>query len=223
MRVVGTPSDERRKESYLQAAARRWKEKNPTSVISYQRQQRQQAESLQRALEVVNLRRPQAFGQGPMGALAMQQASRMMPSSVRAEPSPVELLEEVHKIIDEDRREMQTDQTSLFRQLWSDVNSNVDTTKIIDQTGVGEMRSRGELRQALRDLFEDSEKREYWARRGLTDDQYEAIFKTHPAFLPPGRLPRRGLEQIYERVDYDTALKSQTRAGVGRSYFPENR
>ena len=220
MRVVGTPDDERRQESYLQAASRRWTEKNPTSVIGYQRQQ---AERLQRALEVVNLRRPQSFGQGEMGALAMQQASRMMPTSVRAEPSPVELLEEVHKVIEEDRREMQTDQTSLFRQLWSEVNANVDTAKIIDEPGKGELRSRYQLRQSLRDMFEDSAKREYWARRGLTDDQYEAIFYTHPALISGQRIPGRRYEVIYERVDYDKALEFQTEAGVGSTYFPENR
>ena len=220
MRVVGAPDDERRQESYRDAAARRWAEKNPTSVIGYQRQQ---AERLQRALEVVNLRRPQSFGQGEMGALAMQQASRMMPTSVRAEPSPVELLEEVHKVIEEDRREMQTDQTSLFRQLWSEVNANVDTAKIIDEPGKGELRSRYQLRQSLRDMFEDSAKREYWARRGLTDDQYEAIFYTHPALISGQRIPGRRYEVIYERVDYDKALKFQTEAGVGSTYFPENR
>jgi hypothetical protein len=68
-----------------------------------------------------------------MAEEAMLRARRMMPS-VRAEPSEVELLEEVHKVIEEDRREMQTDQTRLFRQLWSQVNDNADTTRLLPKT-----------------------------------------------------------------------------------------
>jgi hypothetical protein len=36
-------------------------------------------------------------------------------------------------------------------------------------------------------------------------------------------LPGRRYEIIYGPADYDEALKAQTKAGVGRDYFPENR
>ncbi|QDP57165.1 MAG: hypothetical protein Unbinned7015contig1001_2 [Prokaryotic dsDNA virus sp.] len=224
MRVVGRPDDKRRNQSYFDAAYERYVESNPQTMLAFQSRQ---AEQLQAALEIVNLTPRQPFGQGPMSDMAAEGAMRVQPPLIGKQPSDVELLTLIYQIEQEDLQEMGISQTRLFRSLWDDVNRRANSAELAEAGKEGYWGLRNatyDFRDSLQKHFEDSGTRELYASRGITDDQYEAIFNLHPAFgSNTATAPYRGRNDVpyYGPADYDVVMKSTT--GLNYSRFPENR